>query len=83
MRYNATGEAYCHNANEVLEILDEEECEPDDVFLSFIDAPEGDETMWCGEVAETVSGDTLFYIEAPTEAEIHNIAAQVGIDDLS
>ena len=83
MRLNAFGEVYCFNAFEVLATLADENCEADNVYLCEIMAPEAGEVLWCGEIADDVTGDLICYIEASSLEEVRAIAAQAGIDDQS
>jgi hypothetical protein len=79
MRYNAFGDRYCSNDLEIVESLELADCEPDEVYLAPVNGPEGDETMWEGEVCENSSGEIVCYIEAATEAEVIEMARLAGV----
>jgi deferrochelatase/peroxidase EfeB len=76
MRKNKFGETYVHSAKELLEFFPEGE---DNVYLSFVSGPEGDEKA-TGEVATNADGDIVCYIEADTEDDVMSIAREAGIE---
>jgi hypothetical protein len=83
MRRNFFGDAYCHTIGEVLDELSEEDTEASAVYLADVNGPEGSETMWCGDVSDNDTGDTVLYIEAPSRDEVIAIAKACGIEDQS
>jgi hypothetical protein len=80
MRINHFGEVYCHTAIELSDTLADEDCDPEDVYLSEMLAPEAGEETWVGDIAANVEGETVCYIEAATPEEVIAIAAQVGVE---
>ena len=83
MRRNHFGEAYCHTADEVNEELSDKGVDVADIYLAEVNGPEGDETMWAGDVSENESGDPVLYIEASTREAVVAIAKECDIDDKS
>ena len=83
MRYNFFGDPYCQTTDEVLEELNDKGYEVGEIYLAEVNGPEGDETMWCGDVSENDTGDTVLYIEAATREAVVAIAKEAGIDDQS
>lgn len=83
MRRNAFRDAYCTSVVEVLNELMEKDVDVSDIYLSEVNGPEGDETMWCGDVSENASGDPVLYIEAVSADAVRAIAKDAGIEDQS
>ena len=77
MRYSGFGDAYCHTAAEARKFIDE--CD-DEVYLPSYppDPPEGDFGATI-EIAESGSGESVCWIEAPTVEAVDAILAKLGI----
>jgi hypothetical protein len=76
MRKNKFGETYVHSAKELLDFLPDGK---DQVYLSVVSGPEGDEKA-TGEVATNEDGDLVCYIEADTEDDVMSIAREADIE---
>ena len=83
MRYNVFGDAYCHTVDEVRNELTDKGYETGVVYLAEMDEPEGDETMWCGDVSDNETGVTVLYIEAASADAVRAIAKECEIEDQS
>lgn len=75
MRYDYFGEAYCHTADEVRRLTFGKV-----VYLPSYppDPPEGDFGA-CIEIAESGSGETVCFIEAPTVEAVQAIVDDLGL----
>lgn len=83
MKRNHFNEAYCTNASELVDELDERATTPSSVYLASVDEPEGDETAFVGEIVENESGETVCYIEADSREAVKAIAKEAGMEDQS
>lgn len=77
MRYNRFNEAYCTDVNDVQHELERREFNPAMVYAAEIPSTKGETPAM--EVMENISGETLFYIEAPTLAACREIAQGCNI----
>lgn len=78
MRRNAFGEAYCHTADEVRQILDEKGWEVYVSESSLEEPAAGDKAT--AEILENESGDTVCYIEADTVEEINALITELKLE---
>lgn len=78
MRTNGFGDRYCHTVDEARGLIDEHTGEVYVPSYSF-DPPES--TFGAtAEIVDCSDGEVVCYIEAPTEADVRAIIAELGIE---
>lgn len=82
MRYNTFNDAYCHDLDDMMELIESKGIVPDLDVHAEISADEDAPGTWAAEVRFNEDGETAFYVEGyGSKFDLTSDLVQIGISN--